>query len=86
MIERPRRLDGVRRIWRKPRKAQRNLTESEFEQALAHCGMRLVGSLGYVEIGFGTLVSCLNAGRLRREQLTYLLHEQVIARIREGIQ
>lgn len=58
--------------------AVRDMTQSQFRDALQRHGMRLVGFMGYVEMFDGALsVSMLNAGTTnRRARLAYLIAQK----------
>lgn len=54
----------------------------QFHEALVRHGMRRTGFLGYVEVGYGTSVSMLNANTANRRQvLAFLLDAQEKARL-----
>jgi len=54
----------------------RDMSKRQFRAALKRHGIKPRGFLGYHDIGNGTLVSALNAGSRRRDQLAYLLRER----------
>jgi hypothetical protein len=63
----------------------RDLTDKQFNAALARHGMFRVGFLGYVGVTMRTHVSMHNAPRrTNRARLAYLLKAQVNARAQEG--
>lgn len=52
----------------------RDMTQKQFDAALAKHGMQRTGFMGYVKLGVGGVeVSMLNAGDRRRDRLAYLL-------------
>ena len=63
----------------------RDMTERQFQAALAKHGFGEVGHFGYValpEPHSNVHVSLLNAGERRRDQLAYLLREAEKERVR----
>lgn len=56
----------------------RDMTNSEFQRALAARGWTETGVFGYVNLGGGLSVSKLNAGDNRRRQLAYLIAQERI--------
>lgn len=54
----------------------RDMTLKQFRAALDRHGFRLVGFMGYVDIGGGVSVCYLNAGNNHRAQLAYLLQQK----------
>lgn len=57
----------------------RDITQRQFDAALARHGMRKAGFMGYVDIGVPGQeihVSVWNAGDRRRAQLAYLLRQR----------
>jgi len=53
--------------------SQRDMSKKQFDEACASHGFKAHGFLGYYELPCKTMVSILNAGNNRRQQVAYLI-------------